>query len=175
MLRFTQRTCLSAKSKREIGMEKIKVELLSLKDTAEIEALFVEVWSKAVEYPDEWRKKRILNREEISREMQGGYFYFGIKKDGRIAGLYKASIRGDCVLGEHQAVHPSYQRQGLAIVMYEQIVEFAREKNCKKVNVNILASQVASKKCVDKLGFHPKGDLWEQAEGMLVQTYEKDV
>jgi RimJ/RimL family protein N-acetyltransferase len=156
-------------------MNKIEVELLSLKDAAEIEALFKEVWPKATEYPEDWRKKRILSREEIMREMEGGYYYFGIRLDGRIAGLYKASIRGDSVLGEHQAVHPSYQRQGLATTMYEQLINFAKKKKCKRIHVNILANQIASKKCVDKLGFHKKGDLWEQAKGMLVQTYEKEV
>lgn len=156
-------------------MDKIKVELLSSKDAAEIEALFKEVWPKATEYPKKWRRKRTLSREEIMREMEAGYYYFGIRMDGRIVGLYKSSIRGDSILGEHQAVHPSYQGQGLAITMYEQLINFAKKKKCKRIHVNILSNQIASKKCVDKLGFHKKGDLWEQTKGMLVQTYEKEV
>lgn len=156
-------------------MNKIKVELLSINDAAEIEALFKEVWPTAMEYPEEWRRKRTLSREEIVREMKGGYYYFGIRMDGRIVGLYKASIRGDSVLGEHQTVHPSYQGQGLAITMYGQIINFAKEKKCKKVYVNILRDQIASVKCVDKFRFHKKGKPYEQAKGMLVQMYEKIV
>ena len=156
-------------------MNKIRVELLSSNDSAEIEALFKEVWHKAKEYPEEWRKRRALSREEIMREMEEGYYYFGIRMGGRIVGLYKASIRGDSILGEHQAVHPSYQGQGLAIAMYKQLINFARKKKCKEIQVNILTNQTASKKCVDKLGFHKKGGLWEQTKGMLVQTYEKEV
>lgn len=156
-------------------MDKIKVEPLSLEDAAEIEALFKEVWPTAVEYPEEWRRKRTLSREEIMREMEGGYYYFGVRMNERIVGLYKASIKGDSILGEHQSVHPSYRGQGLAIIMYAQITNFAKEKKCKRIYVNILPNQIASRKCVEKLGFHKKGHPYEQAKGMLVQMYEKIV
>jgi len=156
-------------------VDKIRVELLSSKDAAEIEALFKEVWPTAIEYPGEWRRKRTLSREEITREMEEGYYYFGIRMDGRIVGLYKASIKGDSVVGEHQSIHPSYRGQGLALTMYEHIINFAKEKKCKKIHVNILANQISSKKCVDKLGFHKKGHPYEQAKGMLVQMYEKEI
>lgn len=154
-------------------MNKIRVELLSSKDAAEIEALFKEVWPAAIEYPDEWRRKRTLSREEIVKEMEGGYYYFGVRMDGRIVGLYKASIRGDSVLGEHLSIHPSYRGQGLAITMYADIIDFAKERKCKRIRVNILLNQISSKKCVDKLGFHKKGHPYEQAKGMLVQMYER--
>jgi len=156
-------------------VDKTAVELLSSKDAAEIEALFKEVWPTAIEYPEEWRRKRTLSREEIMREMEAGYYYFGVRMDGRIVGLYKASIRGDSVLGEHQSVHPSYRGQGLAIIMYEQIINFAKEKKCKRIYVNILLNQIASRKCVETLGFHKKGHPYEQAKGMLVQMYEKEI
>lgn len=156
-------------------MDKTRVELLSSKDAAEIESLFKEVWPTAIEYPEKWRKKRTLSREEIVKEMKGDYYYFGVRVDGRIVGLYKASIKKDTVLGEHQTIHPSYQGRGLATTMYKQLINFAKKKKCKKIHVNILPNQIASKKCVDKLGFHKKGGLWEQAKEMLVQTYEKEV
>jgi len=156
-------------------VDKIRVELLSSKDAAEIETLFKKVWPTAIEYPEEWRRKRTLSREEIVKEMERGYYYFGARMDRRIVGLYKASIRGDSVLGEHQSIHPSYRGQGLAITMYEHIIIFAKEKKCKRIHVNILSNQIASKKCVEKLGFHKKGHLYEQAKGMLVQMYEKEI
>jgi len=156
-------------------VDKIRVELLSSKDAAEIETLFKKVWPTAIEYPEEWRRKRTLSREEIVKEMERGYYYFGARMDRRIVGLYKASIRGDSVLGEHQSIHPSYRGQGLAITMYEHIIIFAKEKKCKRIDVNILLNQIASKKCVEKLGFHKKGHPYEQAKGMLVQMYEKEI
>jgi len=153
-------------------MNKIKVEPLSLKDAPEIEALFKKVWPTATEYPEEWRKKRTLSQEEIIKEMKGHYYYFGVRMDGQIVGSYKASIRGDSVMGEHQSIHPSYRGQGLAITMYKHIINFAKEKKCKKIHVNILLNQIVSRKCVEKLGFHKKGHPYEQAKGMLVQMYE---
>lgn len=155
--------------------EKIEVELLSPEDAPEIEALFKEVWPSAVEYSEEWRKKRTLNSEEIVKEMEKMYYYFGVKAGGRMVGVYKASIRGDSVLGEHQSVHPTYRGRGLAIAMYQQLIEFARQKGCKRIRVNILLNQAASKKCVDELGFHKKGSPYEQAKGMMVQMYEKEI
>ena len=128
-----------------------------------------------MDYPEEWRKKRTLSRKEIEKEMKEGYHYFGVKKDDRIIGLYKASIEGDNILGEHQSVHPAYRGKGLAIAMYRQLIDFARKKRCKKIYVNILTNQIASKICVEKLGFHKKGDPYEQAKGMMVQMYEKEV
>ena len=156
-------------------MDKIKVELLSTDDAAKIEALFKEVWPTAVDYPEEWRKKRTLSRKEIVKEMKEGYHYFGVRKDDRIVGLYKASIKGDRISGEHQSVHPAYRGQGLAIVMYRQLIDFAKEKGCRRVYVNILPNQTASEKCVDELGFRKKGEPYEQTKGMIVQMYEKEI
>ena len=156
-------------------MDEIEVELLSLKDAAEIEALFEEVWPTAVEYPEKWRKKRTLNWEEIIKEMREGYFYFGVRVSNRIVGVYKASIKGDGILGEHQSIHPAYRGRGLAVAMYQQLINFAKEKKCKRVRINILPNQVASKKCVDELGFHKKGNPYEQTKGMIVQMYEKEI
>ena len=156
-------------------MKEIKVEPLSLTDAAEIEALFKEVWPTAVEYPEEWRRKRTLGREEIVKEMKEGYHYFGVRAGDRIVALYKASIRGEIILGEHQSIRPAYRGRGLATAMYKQLIDFAKEKRCKRVYVNILLNQMASKKCVDELGFRKKGDLYEQAKGMTVQMYEKEI
>ncbi len=153
----------------------VKVEQLSPQDASEIESLFREVWPKAREYPEEWRRKRTLSREKILKEMEEGVYYFGVRKEGRIVGLYKAIIRGESVLGEHQTVHPAWRGRGLAIAMYKQLLEFAKEMGCKKVVVNILPEQRPSRRCVNELGFHKRGSIWEQAKGMWVQTYEKEV
>lgn len=150
-----------------------KVELLSKEDAGEIEALLKEVWPSAMEYPEEWRKKRALTEEQIIKEMESGYFYFGIKIAGKIAGIYKASIQGDAVFGEHQSIPAIHRGKGLATAMYEHIINYAREQGCKRILVNILVDQLASKKCVEKFGFHRKGEPYEQAKGMLVQMYEK--
>ena len=155
--------------------KKIEVEFLFPKDAPEIEALFKEVWPSAIEYPEEWRKKRTLNSEEIIKEMKGGYYYFGVKMGNRIVGVYKASVKGDSILGEHQSILPAYRKRGLATAMFEQLIDFSKKKNCKRIYVNILSNQIASKKCVSKFGFHKKGSPYEQAKGMVVQLYEKEI
>lgn len=151
------------------------MELLSKSDAPEIEALLKEVWQSATEYPEEWRIKRALRKEEIIEEMEHGYLYFGIRISGRIAGMYKASIDGETIFGEHQSILPEYRGMGLATAMYAHIVPFAREQKCKRILVNILINQVASRRLVEKFGFHETGEPYEQAKGMPVQMYEKQV
>lgn len=156
-------------------MSVYKVEEFTEKDAEELSELMKKVWPKALEYPKEWRKKRTLTREQIVEEMRKGYHYFGIRLDGKIVGFYKLSIIGDECFGEHQTIHPTYRGQGLASAMYEQLLQYAKQKGCKKVFVNVLTTQTASIKCVNKFGFKKKGEPYEQAKGMLVQMYEKEV
>jgi L-amino acid N-acyltransferase YncA len=158
-----------------MAMSKYKVEEFTEKDAGELSELMKEVWPKALEYPEEWRKKRTLSREQVVEEMKKGYHYFGVRLDGKIVGFYKLSIVGDACFGEHQTIHPTYRGRGLASAMYEQLIQYAKQKGCKRVFVNILTSQIASIKCVNKFGFKKKGEPYEQAKGMLVQMYEKEV
>jgi len=154
-------------------MGKIRVCRLRKRDSREIEKLLREVWPKAHGYPDEWRKKRTLNHREIEKEMDRGYQYFGIRIRGKIVGMYKASIRREGCFGEHQSIHPDYRGRGLAKLMYKQFFQFARKNKCKRVYVNILASQLTARKFVESLEFKTKGREYEQVKGMLVQMYEK--
>lgn len=156
-------------------MDKSQVELLNKEDAAEIEELFKMVWPHAEEYPEDWRRKRCLSRAAIVAEMTGGVRYFGVKVDGKIAGLYKAVMTESGLLGEHQTVHPEYRGMGLAYAMYDQFIDFAKSVGMKKILVNIIPTQIASKKCVERYGFVRDGPAWEQARGMWVQTYECDV
>ncbi len=150
-----------------------RVEELSKRESKEIEELMKLVWPRADEYPEEWRIKRTLSWEQIENEMNSGYHYFGIKIDGEIAGFYKLTVIEDGCFGEHQTIHPAYCGKGLALAMYEQLISYAKENGYKRVYVNILTSQIASVKCVNKFGFHKKGEEYEQAIGMRVQMYEK--
>jgi len=152
----------------------LKVEKLSENDAAEIEWLLKEVWPKATEYPRKWREARVISQRQIIGEMSAGLYYFGIRANGRIVGSYKASITGDAFIGEHQSVHPAYRRHGLAKAMYEHFIKFAKEIECKEVRVNVLPSQVASVKIVEKHGF-VKIKECEQILGMLVHLYEKKI
>jgi GNAT superfamily N-acetyltransferase len=130
----------------ETKREKIEVKELSEMDVPEIEALLYRVWSTAYEYPKEWREKRILTKEQISEEMREGYHYFGIGMGNQLAGVYKALVTDNGLFGEHQSIDPDHRALGLATAMYHQFVKFAKENNCKKVYVNILANQIPSKK-----------------------------
>jgi hypothetical protein len=149
------------------------VKELSEQDAIEIERLFKRVWSTAYEYPEEWREQRMLTKERIVKEMRNGYHYFGIKINDKLIGLYKALITDNGLFGEHQSVDPDYRGLGLATAMYRQFINHARRHGLKRVYVNILASQIASRKIVEKMGFSKKGKEFEQARGMKVQTYEK--
>jgi len=157
------------------NVDEIEVEELSATDASEIQALLQRVWSTAYEYPKEWREKRILTKEQISKEMQEDYHYFGIRMNNKLAGFYKALITDNGLLGEHQTVDPDCRGLGLATAMYHQFIKFAKENNCKKVYVNALVNQVATIKILKKIGFRKKGQEYEQAKGMRVQMFEKDV
>jgi len=156
-------------------MERIRVCRLRKQESREVQALLREVWPVAYEYPEEWRKKRALSHREIEEEMDKGYQYFGIRIRGKIVGIYKASIQEDGCFGEHQSIHPDYRGRGLAKLMYKQFFRFARKNKCKRVYVNILANQLATRKFVESLGFRKKGKEYEQVKGMLVQMYEKEM
>lgn len=82
--RTTLPTCITESDVRE----------LSEQDAAQIETLFKKVWSSAYDYPEKWRKQRTLTKEQISKEMQNHYHYFGIKINNKLVGLYKALITG---------------------------------------------------------------------------------
>ncbi len=163
-----------AKNTVRAASEKIEVNELSEIDAEEIRALLKKVWLTAFEYPEEWRKRRILTKEQISKEMKQGYHYFGIRVGNRLAGLYKALVTEEGLFGEHQTVDPDFRGLGLATAMYRQFVRFGKENNCKKVYVNVLANQMASKKILKKMGFFKKGREYEQAKSMKVQIYERE-
>ena len=92
--------------------EKHRAIRLGKEDAKDISALYKEVWLKAYEYPKEWREKRAMSEEEIKKEMDSGYFFFGVRIDGKLVGVYKASITERGCFGEQQAVLPEYRDQG---------------------------------------------------------------
>jgi len=166
---------LKGENTKKAEAEKIEVKELSETDALDIEALLKRVWSTAYEYPEEWREKRILAKQQILKEMNEGYHYFGVRTGCKLVGVYKALVTESGLLGEHQSVDPDYRGLGLATAMYHQFIRFAKENNCKKVYVNTLVNQAATIKILKKRGFHKKGEEYEQAKSMKVQLYEKDV
>jgi len=151
-----------------------RVERLSENDAAEVEELLREVWPKATEYPEKWRRARVIGRRQIIDEMKTGFHYFGVRLNGKIVGFYKAHVLGDAYIGEHQSVHPAYRGRGLARAMYKHFIQFARETGYRRIRVNVLPSQVASVKLMEKFGFK-KVKEYEQISGMPVHLYEKEI
>jgi len=151
--------------------EEPMLERLSENDAVEVEELLREVWPKAAEYPDKWRKARVLGQRQIIDEMKTGFHYFGVRLNGKIVGFYKARVLGDVYIGEHQSVHPAYRGCGLARAMYKHFIQFARKTGYRRICVNVLPSQVASVKLMKKFGFK-KMKEYEQIPGMLVHLYE---
>jgi GNAT superfamily N-acetyltransferase len=144
-------------------------------DCDELSRLFQEVWPGAVEYPEHWRKKRMLTSEQVAEEMRQGFRFFGARDEGRIVGVYKARILESDCLGEHQTILPSHRSSGLGSLMYDQFKDLARMEGCSINSVNALVGQEATLKMIEKHGFHKVGDPFEQSPGMLVQRFEREV
>ncbi|MHA2211009.1 MAG: N-acetyltransferase family protein [Candidatus Thorarchaeota archaeon] len=157
----------------EIPEEDIRIVELTDKDAEEISALFSHVWPMAEDYPETWRKKRMYTREQVLEDMKIGYHYFGSRLHGRIVGLYKANMTDKGLFGEHQTVVPACRTSGLASAMYIQFAEYGRAHGCERNYCNILVGQEASERLMDRFGFRPWGEPYEQMEGMLVQMYER--
>ncbi len=155
--------------------EKRRAIKLSEEDAKDISALYKEVWHKAYEYPKEWREKRAISEAEIKSEMDSSYFFFGVRIEGKLVGVYKASITARGCFGEQQAVHPEYSAQGVASAMYEQFYEFAKANKSAVNYVNILAGNEPCERAMKRFNFYKTGEPWEQSKGMLVQTYERKV
>ena len=157
----------------ELPDEEIRIIEFGEEEAKEISQLFKEVWPTAVEYPEEWRKKRMYPPEQIIDEMRNGYHYFGGRLQGKIVGLYKATITEKGLYGEHQTVSRACWKTGLASAMYLQFAEYGRKHGCKRNYCNILVGQDAGEKLMIKFGFSPWGPPYEQYEGMMVQMYER--
>ena len=134
--------------------EKHRVLLLRKEGAKDISALYEEVWHKAYVYPKEWREKRAMSEEELKKEMDSGHFFFGVRINGKLVGVYKASVTERGCFGEQQAVLAN---------------------GCKVNYVNILAGNEPCERAMEKFNFYKTGEPWEQSKGMLVQTYERKV
>jgi GNAT superfamily N-acetyltransferase len=144
-------------------------------DCAELERLYRTVWPTAVDYPEHWRKRRMLTADQVAEEMRNGIRFFGVRDEGKIVGVYKARISEEECFGEHQTILPSHRGSGIASLMYDQFKGLARAKGCRINSVNVLTGQKPTLKLVEKHGFHKVGDPFEQSPGMLVQRYERRV
>ncbi len=151
------------------------VEEFTKKDSADISELLKEVWDKAVEYPEGWRKKRAMSKEAAERDMDEGYRYFGVRLNGELVGMYKLSVTGRGCFGENQAILPEYWNTGVASAMYHQFFKFAKGHGCPVNYVNILVGQKSGEKLMEKFGFYKVGEPYEQHENMPVQMYERKV
>lgn len=155
--------------------KRYRVVSLSKDDAKDISAVYSTVWRKACEYPNEWREKRAMTEDEVKKEIESGYLFFGVHAKGKLVGVYKVSLTERGCYGEHQAVLPEYQNLGVAYAMYEQFLEFAKANNCKVNYVNILVGNEPCERAMKRYDFYKTGEPWEQSKGMLVQTYERTV
>jgi len=157
----------------ELPAEEIRVIEFGEEDAGEIAELFRQVWPLAKEYPEHWRKKRMYTTQQIIQDMRDGFHYFGSRLQGSIVGVYKAKITEKGLFGEHQTVRPECRTSGLASAMYIQFAEYGRKHGCVRNYCNILVGQEVGERLMKKFGFAPWGEPYEQAEGMMVQMYER--
>jgi GNAT superfamily N-acetyltransferase len=154
---------------------KYRVVQLSKADAKDISALYMAVWLKACDYPEEWREKRAMSEDVITNEMDAGYLFFGVHEKDTLVGVYKISLTERGCYGEQQAVLLEYQNRGVAYAMYEQFLEFAKTNKCRVNYVNILIGNEPCERAMKKYNFYKTGEPWEQSKGMCVQTYERKV
>lgn len=154
---------------------KRRVVQLSKDAAKDLSAIYKAVWLKAYDYPKEWQEKRAMSAEEIRKEMDSGYFFFGVYVRDELVGVYKATLTERGCYGEQQAVLLKYQNQGVAYAMYEHFLEFAKANKCKVNYVNILVGNEPCERAMKRYNFYKTGEPWEQSRGMLVQTYERKV
>lgn len=154
---------------------KYRAVQLSKADVTDISAVYRAVWLHAHDYPEEWRDKRAMSEDAVKKEMDLGYFFFGVHASDKLVGVYKASITERGCYGEQQAVQPNYQNRGVAYAMYEQFLEFGKANNCAVNYVNILIGNEPCERAMKKYNFYKAGEPWEQSKGMWVQTYERKV
>ena len=157
----------------ELPAEEIRIIEFGEEDAKEISELFRQVWPLATEYPEHWRKKRMYSSKQIIEDMRAGYHYFGSRLQGRIVGLYKAKITEKGLFGEHQTVRPECRTSGLASAMYLQFAEYGIEHECQRNYCNILEGQKVGELLMKKFGFVPLDKPFEQADGMMVQMFER--
>jgi len=144
-------------------------------DSQELERLYKAVWPTASDYPEHWRRKRMLSSEEIVEEMEQGFRFFGARDGDRIVGVYKAMIlQGDC-FGEHQTILHSHRGTGIGSLMYDQFIDLARREGCRINSVNALVDQKPTLRMIEKHGFSKVGEPFEQSPGMPVQRFERQV
>ncbi|TFG08093.1 GNAT family N-acetyltransferase [Candidatus Thorarchaeota archaeon] len=153
--------------------DRIRIVEFHEEDAQEISELFEEVWPTANDYPESWRERRQYSPEQIIEDMRNGYHYFGARLEGRIVGVYKAKITEKGLYGEHQTVIQGCRGTGLASAMYIQFAEYGQAHGCKRNYCNILVGQEIAARLMEKFGFRPYGEPYEQDEGMLVQMYER--
>ncbi|VUT23797.1 MAG: Acetyltransferase (GNAT) family protein [Candidatus Methanolliviera sp. GoM_oil] len=132
-------------------------------------------FSNVAKYPSKWLEIRRYSKEKILAEMDEGYNYFGVRKDGRIVGCYKAIITEEGCFGEQQSVLPEYRGLGAADAMYEQFIKFAEDKGCERNYMNILVDDTVCEYIIERYGFEKWGEPYEQIGGMFVQMYERRV
>lgn len=150
------------------------IEEFTEKDAGELEKLFKKVWSHSSDYPPDWRRRRQLKKRKIVEEMRAGYHYFGARNEKReIVGVYKLIMTEEGCFGEHQSILPECTDRGIASAMYDHFIAYAKMHHCKKNYVNILDSHEVCRHLMEKYGFCKVGDIFEQAEGMKVQRYER--
>ncbi|TFG14797.1 GNAT family N-acetyltransferase [Candidatus Thorarchaeota archaeon] len=159
----------------EFPSEKIRIIEFDEDDAEEISELMKEVWPHAKEYPESWREKRMYSPRQIKEDMREGYHYFGARLEGEIVGVYKAKITEKGLFGEHQTVHPRCRGSGLASAMYEQFAKYARNHGCERNYCNILVGQDVGERLMEKYGFEPWGEPYEQEKGMPVQLYKREL
>jgi RimJ/RimL family protein N-acetyltransferase len=156
-----------------IPEEDIRIVEFGEEDAEDISELMQQAWPLAIEYPEEWRKERMYSPEQVVGDIRNGYHYFGSRLSGRIVGFYKAKVTEKGLFGEHQTVSPECRATGLASAMYIQFAEYGKTLGCKRNYCNILVGQKVSERLMERFGFRPWGDPYEQAPGMMVQLYER--
>ena len=103
-------------------------------------------------FSDPWSKESIEG--ELSLDFA---FYFAAKEGNKLYGY--VGVHNICGVGEITmvAVHPSYRRRGIAEKLINMLIEFEKQQNILKVNLEVRESNVPARELYAKLGFKEDG------------------
>jgi ribosomal protein S18 acetylase RimI-like enzyme len=93
-------------------------------------------------------------REEIEKKLARDPDLFLVAEDeGRIVGVIIGAWDGRRGWLHHLAVEPGFRRQGIATALIQQVESRLRAKGCLKVNLLVVADNLAARRLYAELGY----------------------
>lgn len=141
-------------------MVKLNFSKAGLKDIPEIIAIGEKIWLPSF--------ARYFKEDELNSLFSGMYnsqkltatlnnpaykFYFAKAEKGNNVGYFAIEMKDETIRLDKIYVDPTIQRQGFGKIIYEHILEIAKEKNAKTLTLNVNRRNSSAINFYKKLGF----------------------